>query len=346
MYAALAEAACNTYFESILNYAESECSAAQSEKAAAANAAVHAAALIQEIEKPVFAYFSALDTAFRCYMRQKAAEGKPAFADEIEKLLKKGAKTQGAAKTLLKRFNARLYRLLCSLLETETADTAETATAAETAKTAAEQAGKKQTASAHHRAAAAGDFVQKLRRTPEALTAYAAALFLFPAEDILQYYGITSEAFPLLAFWNLDEKLAELAASNGYPLKDYAGVLNTVRFLPVIYGAKGRKTVRRGAILTCLTADPVFKQQTELHEWDGVTWFSKEAAERFAEYAAVLLFILKAKPVQKRIDTKTVQNAAEKDVVRYAALLSEISGLITKSGYRLDTFEKLFIGKR
>ena len=182
-------------------------------------------------------------------------------------------------------------------------------------------------------------FMQKLSEQKEAVSAYSGALLLFAVEDMVTHYQSPVTAHTLSAHWQLERKTAEIMASTGYILKERQSILNTVPYLCHVHGERGTKTVRRMGILRSIANDSGCINRLQLHEWDGIRWFSREGAETFADEMAILLFLYAAKPSKTAALHKSVE-----DAVRFRKLLEELHTAIQTSGYKTDSFIQLFSG--
>ena len=89
-----------------------------------------------------------------------------------------------------------------------------------------------------------------------------------------------------------------------------------------------------------MVQDPNVIIRLGIHEWDGIKWFNREAAELLADDMAAMLFLSAARPVKQVECMKKTVDSVEK----YCRFDAEFSAAIHRSGYQVDRYLKLFAG--
>ena len=259
---------------------------------------------INKIEPLAVAFLTALEETYRSEQTAQFLEEKvPA------------AKT--SVKQLLTLFRARMYRLLLcvsGLLVREMPLTA--ATSAVTV------------------------FIHKMCGTASQLFVSFGSIFLMAIEDIAVYYKMEENIGRLFAFLHLEEKLAALIRAKGFDIDPIENKADTVKYLYYVHSARGKKSIRRTGIVHRMAQDPNVIIRLGIHEWDGIKWFYREAAELLADDMAAMLFLSAARPVTQAECIKKTAVAVEK----YCRFDAEFSAAIHKSGYQVDRYLKLFAG--
>ena len=259
---------------------------------------------INKIEPLAVAFLTALEETYRSEQTAQFLEEKvPA------------AKT--SVKQLLTLFRARMYRLLLcvsGLLVREMPLTA--ATSAVTV------------------------FIHKMCGTASQLFVSFGSIFLMAIEDITVYYKMEENIGRLFAFLHLEEKLAALIRAKGFDIDPIENKADTVKYLYYVHSARGKKSIRRTGIVHRMAQDPNVIIRLGIHEWDGIKWFYREAAELLADDMAAMLFLSAARPVTQAECIKKTAVAVEK----YCRFDAEFSAAIHKSGYQVDRYLKLFAG--
>ena len=259
---------------------------------------------INKIEPLAVAFLTALEETYRSEQTAQFLEEKvPA------------AKT--SVKQLLTLFRARMYRLLLcvsGLLVREMPLTA--ATSAVTV------------------------FIHKMCGTASQLFVSFGSIFLMAIEDITVYYKMEENIGRLFAFLHLEEKLAALIRAKGFDIDPIENKADTVKYLYYVHSARGKKSIRRTGIVHRMAQDPNVIIRLGIHEWDGIKWFYREAAELLADDMAAMLFLSAARPVTQAECIRKTAVAVEK----YCRFDAEFSAAIHKSGYQVDRYLKLFAG--
>ena len=260
---------------------------------------------INKIEPLAVAFLTALEETYRSEQTAQFLEEKVPTA-----------KTS-VVKQLLTLFRARMYRLLlCAsgLLVREMPLTA--ATSAVTV------------------------FIHKMCGTASQLFVSFGSIFLMAIEDIAVYYKMEENIGRLFAFLHLEEKLAALIRAKGFDIDPIENKADTVKYLYYVHSARGKKSIRRTGIVHRMAQDPNVIIRLDIHEWDGIKWFYREAAEVLADDMAAMLFLSAARPVTQAECIKKTAVAVEK----YCRFNAEFSAAIHKSGYQVDRYLKLFAG--
>ena len=260
---------------------------------------------INKIEPLAVAFLTALEETYRSEQTAQFLEEKVPTA-----------KTS-SVKQLLTLFRARMYRLLlCAsgLLVREMLLTA--ATSAVTV------------------------FIHKMCGTASQLFVSFGSIFLMAIEDITVYYKMEENIGRLFAFLHLEEKLAALIRAKGFDIDPIENKADTVKYLYYVHSARGKKSIRRTGIVHRMAQDPNVIIRLDIHEWDGIKWFYREAAEVLADDMAAMLFLSAARPVTQAECIKKTAVAVEK----YCRFDAEFSAAIHKSGYQVDRYLKLFAG--
>lgn len=283
---------------------------------------------IKKTEPLAAAFFTALDETFcsnrdTYFMSGIHSAQKPAERmAESAGVDKQGKRTKvSARKTPLKRllnfYRTRMYRLLFCASGTFVRETPLTAmTPAVTV------------------------FLHKLCGTSTELAVSFGAILLMAVEDLAAYYGIEDNTGRLFSFLHLDEKLTSLIRSEGFETDLIQNKVNTIKYLYYIHNARGTKTIRRMGIVNRLTQDSTVIARLGIHEWDGIKWFNREAAELLSDDMAEMLFISAARPVKAGKYLAATVTSAEK----YCRFNAEFCAAIHRSGYQVDRYLKLFAG--
>ena len=258
---------------------------------------------IRKIEPAAVAFFTALDETYRSNQAEQFFE----------------TETQAAklsVKRLLTLYKARMHRLLlCAsgllVQEMPTAMTSDMTV-----------------------------FVHKMCGTGSQLAVSFASIFLMAVEDIAVYYGMEENIGRLFAFLHLEEKLETLIRSAGFEIAPVQNKADTVKYLYYVHNARGKKTIRRTGIVHRMAQDPNVIIRLGIHDWDGIKWFNREAAELIADDMAAMLFLSAARPVTHAECMRETVVAIEK----YCRFDAEFSAAIHKSGYQVDRYLKLFAG--
>lgn len=260
---------------------------------------------INKIEPLAVAFLTALEETYRSEQTAQFLEEKVPTA-----------KTS-SVKPLLTLFRARMYRLLlCAsgLLVREMPLTA--ATSAVTV------------------------FIHKMCGTASQLFVSFSSIFLMAIEDIAVYYKMEENISRFFAFLHLEEKLAALIRAKGFDIDPIENKADTVKYLYYVHNARGKKSIRRTGIVHRMAQDPNVIIRLGIHEWDGIKWFNREAAELLADDMAAMLFLSAARPVAQAECIKKTAVAVEK----YCRFDAEFSAAIHKSGYQVDRYLKIFAG--
>lgn len=183
-------------------------------------------------------------------------------------------------------------------------------------------------------------FVHKLCGTGMQLAVSFGSLFLMAIEDIAAYYEIGESVGRLFSFLHIEEKVITLIRSAGYDIDPVENKADTVKYLYYVHNARGRKTTRRTGIVHRMTQDPHVIARIGIHEWDGINWFNREAAELISDDMAGMLFISAAHPVKQADCLKKTIASVEK----YCKFNTEFSAAIHRSGYQVDRYLKIFAG--
>ncbi len=261
-------------------------------------------AFIKKTEPLAAAFFTALDESYRTIAAPSLKEAQT-------------EKTASPVKKLLTLYRARMYRLLfCAsgllFKDDEPAD---------------------KTSAIH-------GFINKICGTDTQLLLSIGAVLLFAVEDIAAHYTVESTTGRLVTLWRFDEKLAELIRQIGYEVPAVQNKADAVKYLFYVRNARGKKKVRRTGIVHRLTRDVGVINRLGIHEWDGIQWFNKEAAELLTDDMVGLLFIAAARPVRHVDYVKRTMASAEK----YCQFGAEFSAAVHRSGYQLDRYLKIFAG--
>ncbi|MGP1594928.1 MAG: alpha-amylase family glycosyl hydrolase [Treponema sp.] len=264
---------------------------------------------IKTQKEAVAEYLQVLDTAYHAYLSLQ-----PEYCENTIKPI--------PVKRLLDLYSERLYRLLLC----------------------ASGIGKDELADSllPQDAAAAVLFTEKFSNSQGTIAAAAAALLLFPIEDMLTYYQSDLTPALLFKYWKLEDKAADLLAGAGMPLCSKRIILETAGYIFYVHTARGDKKARRTGMINRMANDPGIIAWLDLHEWNTVQWFHRESAEAFSDLMTMLVFLYAAKPLRavKRIE-KTAQHAQ-----KYQKILDELYTAIHTSEYRTDNFLKLFAGTK
>ena len=268
------------------------------------NAEAKMQAFIKKTEPLAAAFFSALDETYRSKQAAEfVGQDHPAEKPPVKKLVM--------------LYKARLYRLLlCAsgILIKKAPLTAMTP--------------------------AVTVFVHKLCGTGMQLAVSFGSLFLMAIEDIAAYYEIGESVGRLFSFLHIEEKVITLIRSAGYDIDPVENKADTVKYLYYVHNARGRKTTRRTGIVHRMTQDPHVIARIGIHEWDGINWFNREAAELISDDMAGMLFISAAHPVKQADCLKKTIASVEK----YCKFNTEFSAAIHRSGYQVDRYLKIFAG--
>ena len=267
-------------------------------------AETHIQSFINKLEPLAAAFLTALDETYRSNQTEQfLVAGTPAVKTSV--------------KQLLMLFRARMYRLLlCAsgLLMQEMPLTA--ATSAETV------------------------FIHKMCGTASQLFVSFGSVFLMAIEDIAVYYKMEENIGRLFAFLHLEEKLTALIRSAGFDIDPIENKADTVKYLYYVHNARGKKSIRRTGIVHRMAQDPNVIIRIHIHEWDGIKWFNREAAELLADDMAAMLFLFAA---QSATQAECIRKTAD-SVEKYCRFDAEFSAAIHKSGYQVDRYLKLFAG--
>ena len=259
---------------------------------------------IRKIEPAAVSFFTALDETYRSNQAEQFLE------DEVSSV-------KTSVKRLLTLYKARMYRLLlCAsgLLVQEMPLTAMTP--------------------------AVTVFIHKMCGTYSQLAASFGSVFLMAVEDIAVYYKIEENIGRLFAFLHLEEKLVTLIRSAGFEMDAIENKADTVKYLYYAHTARGKKSIRRTGIVNRMAQDPNVIIRIGIHEWDGIYWFNREAAELISDDMATMLFLSAARPVTQAECIKKTFASVEK----YCRFHAEFFAAIHRSGYQVDRYLKLFAG--
>ena len=259
---------------------------------------------IRKIEPAAVSFFTALDETYRSNQAEQFLE------DEVSSV-------KTSVKRLLTLYKARMYRLLlCAsgLLVQEMPLTAMTP--------------------------AVTVFIHKMCGTYSQLAASFGSVFLMAVEDTAVYYKIEENIGRLFAFLHLEEKLVTLIRSAGFEMDAIENKADTVKYLYYAHTARGKKTIRRTGIVNRMVQDPNVIIRIGIHEWDGIYWFNREAAELISDDMATMLFLSAARPVTQAECIKKTSASVEK----YCRFHAEFFAAIHRSGYQVDRYLKLFAG--
>ena len=183
-------------------------------------------------------------------------------------------------------------------------------------------------------------FIHKMCGTASQLFVSFGSVFLMSVEDIAIYYKMEENIGRLYAFLHLEEKLTALVRSRGFDIDPIENKADTVKYLYYVHNARGKKPIRRTGIVSRMVQDPNVIIRLGIHEWDGIKWFNREAAELLADDMAAMLFLSAARPVKQVECMKKTVDSVEK----YCRFDAEFSAAIHRSGYQVDRYLKLFAG--
>ena len=183
-------------------------------------------------------------------------------------------------------------------------------------------------------------FIHKMCGTASQLFVSFGSVFLMSVEDIAIYYKMEENIGRLYAFLHLEEKLTALVRSRGFDIDPIENKADTVKYLYYVHNARGKKSIRRTGIVSRMVQDPNVIIRLGIHEWDGIKWFNREAAELLADDMAAMLFLSAARPVKQVECMKKTVDSVEK----YCRFDAEFSAAIHRSGYQVDLYLKLFAG--
>ena len=183
-------------------------------------------------------------------------------------------------------------------------------------------------------------FIHKMCGTASQLFVSFGSVFLMSVEDIAIYYKMEENIGRLYAFLHLEEKLTALVRSRGFDIDPIENKADTVKYLYYVHNARGKKSIRRTGIVSRMVQDPNVIIRLGIHEWDGIKWFNREAAELLADDMAAMLFLSAARPVKQVECMKKTVDSVEK----YCRFDAEFSAAIHRSGYQVDRYLKLFAG--
>lgn len=177
----------------------------------------------------------------------------------------------------------------------------------------------------------------------------AAAIVLYSVHDCISGTERGRKTRELVDLWSLDRKMLEILADCGMnqpsipetlaTLKSYLCLANLPRIPP--------KDVAR-TILETLFTDGGTGKLLQIHEWDGVSWFNKEAAERqllLLGTALSLTGVPVAVKVRKEASDKAEASSSgarfswsawEEELLLIAQTERKAEQLFEKSGYRVQ----------
>jgi hypothetical protein len=119
-----------------------------------------------------------------------------------------------------------------------------------------------------------------------------AALILHSLRDLALGDAPETTARAIAEGWSLDRKIADLVAdygiqAQGFPEELAAFAEAIILALPDETPAKKRAE----RIISRAFSDERLSRRVGVHQWDGVEWFNKEAAEALADKALLIAFI-------------------------------------------------------
>jgi hypothetical protein len=132
--------------------------------------------------------------------------------------------------------------------------------------------------------------------------------------------GVTART--IVDLWSLDRKIADLAGDYGLEGPDFRDELASYTdtlFLAEDKPLPAKKTA--SLFLTRLFSDERLSRRVGVHQWDGIDWFNKEAAEAIAERTLLVA---------------QIRDGREKSAAEYDAARDEILKAFAESGYRVD----------
>lgn len=264
----------------------------------------HIESFISQIEPAAAAFFTVLDETYRSIQAERLCT-------------RRLPQSTAVIKRLLRLFKGRAYRLfVCAsgLLVQEMPFTATTP--------------------------AITVFIQKMCGTDTDLAASFSSVLLMSLEDIAVYYKMEETIGNFFALLHLEEKLITLIRAAGFTIDPIENKADTVKYLPYVHNARGRKAVRRTGFVHRLTQDAAAAQRLKIHEWDGIRWFNREAGQKLSDDMAAMLFLSAAKQSTRGAYLQKTLASAEK----YCCFNAEFTAAIYRSGYQVDRYLKLFAG--
>ena len=137
------------------------------------------------------------------------------------------------------------------------------------------------------------DYLAEMAYAREAITlAVPAALILHSLRDLALGDAPAATARAITEGWSLDRKLADLVADYGIQAEGFPEEL--AAFADSLALAQpGETPVKKRAELLIARAfsDERISRRIGVHQWDGVEWFNKEAAEAIADKTLLIAFI-------------------------------------------------------
>jgi hypothetical protein len=132
--------------------------------------------------------------------------------------------------------------------------------------------------------------------------------------------GVTART--IVDLWSLDRKIADLAGDYGLEGPEFRDELAS--YTDTLFLAEDKPLPAKKAasgFLTRLFSDERLSRRVGVHQWDGVDWFNKEAAEAIAERTLLVA---------------QIRDGREKSAAEYDAARGEILKAFAESGYRVD----------
>jgi len=143
------------------------------------------------------------------------------------------------------------------------------------------------------------EFAEILETRPSLRASFPAALILHSFRDLC---GRDTASFPardLVALWSIDQKLCELAADYGVEARNFAHDLAIFSDALALATGKAPSTKKLVPAMIARTfSDGKLSSLLGIHEWDGVRWFNKEAAETILESGLLIAIIRDAGPIK------------------------------------------------
>ncbi len=132
--------------------------------------------------------------------------------------------------------------------------------------------------------------------------------------------GVTARV--IVDLWSLDRKIADLAGDYGLEGAEFRDELAS--YADTLFLAEDKPLPAKKAacvFLERLFSDERLSRRAGVHQWDGIDWFNKEAAEAIADRTLLVA---------------QIRDGGEKSAAEYDAARGEILKAFAESGYRVD----------
>ncbi|QEK01004.1 alpha-amylase family glycosyl hydrolase [Treponema phagedenis] len=170
--------------------------------------------------------------------------------------------------------------------------------------------------------------------TENSLLAFAGGLVFYTIADIMQVMQKEAKGKELINLWRLDDKIQEILSEYGFSTDISLETLELMKASLLPLNARISDTDDLlGELIHSAFSDKETQSLLGLHNWDGISWFHKERAEKFFSILGIKR-ILSLSESDKKV--------TEQEINRIYSAGKKIEEALAKSKYKTEDFLELF----